>query len=72
MGRIALTADYMPPEMVEEVEYDNKVDVWSLGVMALEMMSLEHPFEDEEDEVVEEKILSGDYAVKARLEKTDM
>ena len=39
------TLDYLPPEMVEGVEYDSAVDLWSLGVLAFEFLCGNPPFE---------------------------
>ncbi|KAI9679661.1 MAG: spindle assembly checkpoint kinase [Trizodia sp. TS-e1964] len=43
------TLDYLPPEMVapEEKYYGNKVDLWSLGVLAYELIVGMAPFEDD-------------------------
>ncbi|GAM90268.1 hypothetical protein ANO11243_083100 [Dothideomycetidae sp. 11243] len=43
------TLDYLPPEMVraqEEISYNEKVDLWSLGVLTYEFVVGEAPFED--------------------------
>ena len=39
------TLDYLPPEMVEGVDYDSAVDLWSLGVLAFEFLCGHPPFE---------------------------
>jgi aurora kinase len=41
------TLDYLPPEMVEGREHDEKVDVWSLGVLLYEFLCGSPPFEAE-------------------------
>lgn len=44
------TPDYLPPEMVTSkgrgASYDEKVDLWSLGVLAYEFLVGQAPFED--------------------------
>lgn len=44
------TLDYLPPEMIgsgsKEKWYDEKVDLWSLGVLTYEFLVGEAPFED--------------------------
>uniref|UniRef100_G3MR81 Aurora kinase n=1 Tax=Amblyomma maculatum TaxID=34609 RepID=G3MR81_AMBMU len=39
------TMDYLPPEMVENSVYDEKVDLWALGVLIYEFLVGRPPFE---------------------------
>ena len=41
------TLDYLPPEMVEGKMHDEKVDLWSLGVLCYEFLVGKPPFEAE-------------------------
>ncbi|KAJ1565118.1 spindle assembly checkpoint kinase [Nowakowskiella sp. JEL0078] len=40
------TLDYLPPEMVEGRDHNEKVDLWSLGVLCYEFLVGVPPFED--------------------------
>ncbi|KAJ5072001.1 serine/threonine-protein kinase ial-related [Anaeramoeba ignava] len=39
------TLDYLPPEMIEAKDHDEKVDIWSLGVLIYEFLVGSPPFE---------------------------
>lgn len=41
------TLDYLPPEMIEGRDHDEKVDLWSLGVLMYEFLVGAPPFEAE-------------------------
>ncbi|CAD8078917.1 unnamed protein product [Paramecium sonneborni] len=38
------TIDYLPPEMVYGQQYDNSIDLWSLGVLTFELTTGKTPF----------------------------
>ncbi|CAG8816365.1 2300_t:CDS:1, partial [Racocetra persica] len=40
------TLDYLPPEMVEGKEYDEKINIWSLGVLCYELLTSTILFEE--------------------------
>lgn len=49
----------MAPELVNELTYDNRVDVWSLGVITYILLSGAPPFAGEDKEAIYEAIVSA-------------
>jgi serine/threonine protein kinase len=39
------TPYFMPPEVIQDKPYDAKADVWSLGVILYELITLKKPFD---------------------------
>lgn len=60
------TLDYLPPEMVDPVRkqkpYDEKVDLWSLGVLMYEFLVGKAPFEDAPN-MTQRRIAKGDMTI---------
>lgn len=51
---------YMAPEIYKNLKYDCKVDIWSLGVTFCHLMTLEFPFEIQQDkDKMYENIIKG-------------
>ncbi|XP_070574332.1 aurora kinase C-like isoform X2 [Ptychodera flava] len=55
------TLDYLPPEMIEGKMHDEKVDLWSLGVLCYEFLVGKPPFEAEGHSETYRKISKVDY-----------
>ena len=58
-SKIAGTPYYMPPELFRNGYVSTNWDVWSLGVMIVEMLTGHFPFEDSFQDELEGKILRG-------------
>jgi serine/threonine protein kinase len=42
------TLDYVCPEILQRKDYDLSVDIWSVGILAYEMLMGKAPFEDKD------------------------
>ncbi|AAS53273.1 AFL101Cp [Eremothecium gossypii ATCC 10895] len=51
------TVDYLSPELIRSREYNEKVDVWALGVLTYELLVGSPPFEEESKELTYKRIL---------------
>ena len=51
---------YTSPELVQKQQYDNKVDIWNIGILTYELVYCRVPFEIRKEEdiikVVEDEI----------------
>lgn len=54
------TIDYLSPELITSREYDDKVDVWALGVLTYELIVNSPPFEEDSKDSTYKRIVSGD------------
>ncbi|BGP56751.1 hypothetical protein JCM8202_004476 [Rhodotorula sphaerocarpa] len=62
------TLDYLPPEMVENREHTDKVDLWALGVLTYEFLVGAPPFEDlSGHEATYKKIVRCQYTIPAHV-----
>ncbi|CAL8402885.1 unnamed protein product [Arctogadus glacialis] len=59
------TLDYLPPEMIEGRTHDEKVDLWSLGVLCYEFLVGKPPFETKSHEETYRKICRVEYTYPA-------
>eukprot|EP00834_Sanchytrium_tribonematis_P004202 NODE_193_length_13314_cov_0.305638.p7 type:complete len:268 gc:universal NODE_193_length_13314_cov_0.305638:1758-955(-) len=55
------TLDYLPPEMVNREAYHKSVDLWSLGILAYELLIGKPPFEQDNTKETYRAIRKGDY-----------
>jgi len=54
------TLDYLPPEMIEGELHDERVDLWTLGILTFEFLTGSPPFEAEGSKETYRRILSVD------------
>merc|ERR1719456_1370379 len=55
------TPYYASPEVWQDMPYDQKSDIWSLGCVLYEMVSLKPPFRADDMEALYRKVLRGAY-----------
>lgn len=55
------TLDYLPPEMIDDKPHDEKVDLWSLGVLCYELLVGKPPFETPTHDGTYQKITRVEY-----------
>ncbi|XP_038617648.1 serine/threonine-protein kinase Nek3 isoform X2 [Tachyglossus aculeatus] len=56
------TPYYVPPEVWENMPYNNKSDIWSLGCILYELCTLKHPFQANSWKTLILKICKGSYS----------
>ncbi|KAF2074966.1 hypothetical protein CYY_003751 [Polysphondylium violaceum] len=55
------TLEYLPPEVVQSKDYDQTVDVWSLGILIYEFLYGSSPFNSEKEQDILSKIKDNHY-----------
>ena len=55
------TPYFMSPEQNNDIHYDKKTDIWSLGCILYELITLEKPFEADNIDILNKKINKGYY-----------
>ncbi|KPP67714.1 hypothetical protein Z043_113663 [Scleropages formosus] len=61
------TLDYLPPEMIEGRTHDEKVDLWSLGVLIYEFLAGKPPFESKGHEETYRRISKVEFSYPTRV-----
>ncbi|VDN06598.1 unnamed protein product [Thelazia callipaeda] len=61
------TLDYLPPEMVSGEQHDEKVDLWSLGVLCYELLTGKPPFESPTHNETYKLIMSVKYKFPSHI-----
>jgi len=61
------TLDYLPPEMIEDRPHDEKVDLWSLGVLCYELLVGKPPFETPTHDATYQKIVRCEFRFPSNL-----
>lgn len=56
------TPYYLSPELCKDLPYDEKSDVWALGCVLYEMISLRHPFDADSKLILYSKIINDKYS----------
>lgn len=65
------TPYYLAPELWKRLKYGKKADVWSLGIVLYEMLTLRRPFVASNMKGLMTSILQGEYALPSNLPYAD-
>ena len=66
-NKIVGTVYYLAPEMFNEQIYDERIDIWMIGIVYYEMLTGDTPFTGEEKEEIIYKIIEGKYQIPKKL-----
>lgn len=60
---------YLAPEVWKKYPYDQKCDIWSLGVLLYEMMTFNFPFLGRNQDDLQRRVCAGAYTIPKYVEK---
>ena len=63
------TLDYLPPEMVEQVDYTFTVDNWTIGVLCYELLTGKPPFEHDDKNVTYQRIVNTQFSYPSHVKE---
>lgn len=66
-GEVKGTPDFIAPEIYDNLEYDHRVDYWSLGCVIFEMLFGKPTFHHEKGEKKSAKIMSGKFTFPSEV-----
>ncbi|OUM57539.1 hypothetical protein PIROE2DRAFT_48642, partial [Piromyces sp. E2] len=66
-GTLYGTLDYFSPEMIESKMYDERIDIWSLGVIMYELLVGKTPFDDPSVNNIYSKIKMVNYSIPSKV-----
>ncbi|AIN96717.1 protein kinase, putative [Leishmania panamensis] len=66
------TPYYLSPELILEQPYDHRSDVWALGVVLYEMLTLQHPFSAKDMKGLLQRILAVQYDPLPTMYSTEL
>ncbi len=61
------TPYYVAPEIIEQTNYNEKCDIWSIGVIMYILLTGEPPFNGNNDNQIFSKIRLGNYDLKRKI-----
>jgi serine/threonine protein kinase len=60
---LAGTYEYMAPEVVKREYYGTKIDIWSMGVLAFELLHRYTPFKGPNSAIISSNIIAGQFTI---------